>query len=255
MSSGGGASLVNPWSVVMFRTLQTIEPREGLRAGGVRKVARPAIGTPGRPIRSHARRRRRDPRPALDRAVPPRRNHLRLHAALRRQRRARLRPGDDDGRRRGHDLVDAPPALVPRQPVPLEHRAAFVRLRWNGRSSSSTWPPERCASSSILPATRKEEPRRDSTPGEQPQWMLRAGPQMGICPTAVRTSATTRCASWRAASTSSRSGSKTSPGYRNRHAYSVSGAASLSKGSSEGSCCRQASASSPMSCVRRKRWS
>jgi hypothetical protein len=28
MSSGDGAGLVNPWSVVMFRTLQTIEPKE-----------------------------------------------------------------------------------------------------------------------------------------------------------------------------------------------------------------------------------
>ena len=28
MSSGGGAGLVNPWSVVMFRTLQTVEPQK-----------------------------------------------------------------------------------------------------------------------------------------------------------------------------------------------------------------------------------
>ena len=30
-----------------------------------------------------------------------------------------------------------------------------ARRRWNGRSSTSTWRPERCAYSSILPATRR----------------------------------------------------------------------------------------------------
>ena len=34
---------INPWGVAMFRTLQTVEPRQRLRAGGVREVARPAV--------------------------------------------------------------------------------------------------------------------------------------------------------------------------------------------------------------------
>ena len=110
-----------PWSVAMFKTMQT-SSRSSVRAGGVRQVARPADRPPIGPHGPHPRRRGRDPGAALDRAVPLGRDHLRLHALLRRQRRAGARPGDDDGRGHGDDQRDAAPALVPRQPLSLRRR-------------------------------------------------------------------------------------------------------------------------------------
>ena len=61
---------------------------EGVRAGGVREVARPAVRSPDRPHRPNPRCRGGDPVPALDRAIHLGRDHLRLHALLRRQQRA-----------------------------------------------------------------------------------------------------------------------------------------------------------------------
>ena len=75
---------------------------DGDRAVCLRQVARPDIRAGRSASRSHPRRRRRDPDHALDRAVLHRGRDLRVHALLRRPRRARGRAGHVDriGRRR-----------------------------------------------------------------------------------------------------------------------------------------------------------
>ena len=60
-----------------------------LRAGGIREMARPALRPRERARRPYPRRRGGDPGAALDRAAAQRGDHLRVHAVLRRQRRAR----------------------------------------------------------------------------------------------------------------------------------------------------------------------
>ena len=120
MSSGDGAGLVNPWSVVMFRTLQTIEPRKASEQAAYGKwLDQQSERQVGRSDRTHG----------AEGVIPaPLWIVLFLLAGIifvfmllfADSAERALRPGDDDGRGRGHDLVDAPPALVPRQPVPLE---------------------------------------------------------------------------------------------------------------------------------------
>ena len=93
------------------------EAERSHRGGRVLEMARPELrahrGSPG----SKPRGAGRGPDPALDRALPDRRDHRRLHALLRRQRRAGEDTGATDRLRRLGGRGDAAPALVPRQPL------------------------------------------------------------------------------------------------------------------------------------------
>ena len=86
MRDGTQGDAINPWGVRMFRTLQTVQPETAVRAVRLRQVARPDVRAGGGTARPDPRRRRRDPGPALDRALLHRGRDLRLHAVLRRQR-------------------------------------------------------------------------------------------------------------------------------------------------------------------------
>src|SRR6186997_1078628 len=93
--------------------------RERRRAVRLRQVARPDLRARGGSPRPDPRRRRRDPDAALARAVLHLGSDLRVHALLRRQRRARADPGDADGVGDGGDLDDAAAARLPERPGPV----------------------------------------------------------------------------------------------------------------------------------------
>ena len=91
-------------------------------AGRLLEVVRPALGSRECARRPHPRGGGSDPAAALDRALPQCDRPVPVHAALRRQRRARVRAGLDDRRGRDRHHLDAVAALVPRQPVSLRRR-------------------------------------------------------------------------------------------------------------------------------------
>ena len=69
MRAGTQGDAINPWGVRMFRTLQTVRAEDGRGAVRLRQVARPDLRARGGASRPRPRRGRRDPDPALDRAV------------------------------------------------------------------------------------------------------------------------------------------------------------------------------------------
>ena len=139
MESGTLSDGYNPWSVAMFRTLKTVEPRSASEQAAYGKWL------DQRTDRESARADRTHgaegviPTPLWIVLFLSAGDHLRLHALLRRQRRAGGRAGDDDGQRRGRDHLDAAAALVPRQPVPRRSgRPAAVRDGAHRRASRRT---------------------------------------------------------------------------------------------------------------------
>ena len=124
MSDGKLGNIANPWALAMFKTLQTGRAQVRIGAGRLLEVVRPALGSRECARRSHARGGGSDPAAALDRALPQRDRSVPVHAALRRQRRARVRAGHDDRCRRDRHHLDPVAALVPRQPVSLGRRRA-----------------------------------------------------------------------------------------------------------------------------------
>ena len=110
---------------------RTVEPL-GLRADGVRKWL---------DQRSDREEARADRTHGAEGVIPlplwivlflaPR--HLRLHAVLRRQRRAQDRAGDDGGRRRGRHRLDVAPVAVPRPPLPV--RTGWPPTRGHGANN------------------------------------------------------------------------------------------------------------------------
>jgi hypothetical protein len=99
MEQGRSGETINPWEARLFKTLELAKPTSD-RAIGVRQVARPDL----RPRDGEARPASRSVWShsvlALGRAVPHRRNRLRVHAVLRGQRRAQRVAGD--AHRLGH---------------------------------------------------------------------------------------------------------------------------------------------------------
>ena len=98
------------------------EPSGRVRAVGVRQVARPDLRPGGGPARPDPRRRGHHPDLDLDRPLPDRGGRVRVHAVLRRQRRAGPLPGDAD--RLGHHGARRDAARHPRarQPLPAGGR-------------------------------------------------------------------------------------------------------------------------------------
>ena len=92
------------------------------------------------------------PPAALGRPLPRGRPHLRVHALLRRQRRAGARPGRPDRLGRGGDLGVARPGGVPRRPVPAR-RGRPEPTRWSGPSSCSRRTARWSATRARCPAT------------------------------------------------------------------------------------------------------
>ncbi len=95
--SGTEGDEVNPWGVELFRTFNSYEPKTPSEEAAYREVDRPDVGPRSRANRSHPRRRRRHPAPAVDRAAPHLRRGLRVHAVLRRLGRGRGHAGGLDG--------------------------------------------------------------------------------------------------------------------------------------------------------------
>src|SRR6188472_948597 len=93
----------------------------------LRQVARPDLDARGGPPRPGPRSRWRDPDAALDRPLLHLSRDLRLHAVLRRPRRARGDAGSADGRRRRGDHGHAPVAGIARSTVPLGCRRTETR--------------------------------------------------------------------------------------------------------------------------------
>ena len=88
MRAGTQGDALNPWGVRMFRTLQTVRPQTNTQQSAYDKWLDQTSVARGGASGPHPRRRRRDPGHPLDRAVLHRRGDLRLHALLRRPRRA-----------------------------------------------------------------------------------------------------------------------------------------------------------------------
>ena len=65
MEAGTLGDIVNPWGVATFRTPQDRGAEKGLRAGGVREMARPALRPRERARRPNPRRRGGDPGAAV----------------------------------------------------------------------------------------------------------------------------------------------------------------------------------------------
>ena len=186
MRAGTQGDAINPWGVKLFRTLADGAAARRDTAVRLRQVARPDVGARGSAPRSHPRRRRRDPDHALDRALLHRGRDLRVHALLRRPRRARGRPGRADRLGRlGDGRADAV-AERARRSVPRRCRraaagrdgalAADDRRRRSARSarrcssratrSGSRWPRDdrasasRHRSSSLRPCCSPSRPSR-----------------------------------------------------------------------------------------------
>ena len=115
--SGTEGDEVNPWGVELFRTFNSYEPKTPSEEAAYGKWIDQTSDREARANRSHPRRRRRDPAPAVDRAAPHLRRGLRVHAVLRRLGRGRGHAGGVDGL--GHDgpRVDAALDHVPGQPL------------------------------------------------------------------------------------------------------------------------------------------
>jgi hypothetical protein len=117
LESGTLGEALNPWAAATFRTMRTVEPRLASEQTAYDKwFDERSDRESARADRTHGAGGR-DSGSAVDRLVPQRRDHLCVHAALRRQRGTRVRAGNADGRGRRRDLLDAA-LVVPRQPVP-----------------------------------------------------------------------------------------------------------------------------------------
>ena len=127
MQAGTLGDTVNPWTLAMFRITKTVEPRSASEQAAYAKWL---------DQRTDRETARADRTHGAEGVIPLQLwivlllsavDHLRVHAVLRRQRRARRRAGDDDGRRGDRDHLDAAALVVPRPSLPL----------WPG------WPPAR----------------------------------------------------------------------------------------------------------------
>ena len=119
---------------------ETLERRagHGERAVRLRQVARPDLDARGGTAGPGPRRRGRDPVDALDRPLLHRRGDLRLHALLRRPRRARARPGDADGLGRLGDRGACCCSCMRSTTRSMRASAGSSRSRWSDRCVSST---------------------------------------------------------------------------------------------------------------------
>ena len=104
------------------------------RAGGLRQVARPAVGPRGSAQRPHPRRGRRDPDAAVARAVLHLRRDLRSIMLFFADSGERARrPGDADGHGGRGDHVDAAAARRARPTRSTRASAVCARSPWSGR--------------------------------------------------------------------------------------------------------------------------
>ena len=85
MEDGSLGEELNPWAGEMFRTLRTVEPRTSTEQSAFDTWLSQRAGPRGGPQPSRPRSRRRDPHAAVGGVVLHVRDHLHLHAVLRRQ--------------------------------------------------------------------------------------------------------------------------------------------------------------------------
>ena len=111
----------NPWAVALFRTLKATNPRSVIEQAAYDKwLDRTADREEARTDRIHGAVGV-IPGP-VGRPAVHHRGDLRLHAVLRRQRRARGHPGADDGLRYRRDRGNAAPDPISRRPLPRRYR-------------------------------------------------------------------------------------------------------------------------------------
>ena len=127
-----------PLGGALFRTLKVTNPRSATEQTRLRQMARPHGRARGGPLGPHPRRRGGHTGKSVGRAPVHYGRDLRLHAVLRRQRRARGHPGVVDGFRDRRDRGDVAADQVPRRPVPATASADCSRWRWSARRASST---------------------------------------------------------------------------------------------------------------------
>ena len=117
LEAGTEGDRFNPWGVAMFRTLQQVKPNGPTEEAAFSKwLDQSSERTAARQDRIHAAQGV-VPTPLWIVLFLTARDHRRLHALLRRQRRAGEDAGAADRLRRLGGRGDAAPALVPRQPL------------------------------------------------------------------------------------------------------------------------------------------
>ena len=138
---------LNPWAVALFRTLKGAEPVAASEQSAYDKWLDRTADREQARKRPDPRRRGRHPRAAVDRALLRRRPDLRLHAVLRRQRRARGGAGDADRLGGRGDLGDAGPGRRSSTARSSRTWRACARSRWSAPSScwrrSARWSATR----------------------------------------------------------------------------------------------------------------
>ena len=98
MRAGTQTAEANPWGLQLYRTLRTVEPRTAAEQAAYAKWLDQRLDRESARNDAPARGVGRDPGAAVARARRQRGDDRRLHAGLRRQRRARGGPGDVRGR-------------------------------------------------------------------------------------------------------------------------------------------------------------
>ena len=152
---------VSLWAVALFDTFHEYEPESASEQSAYDRWLDQTSYTRGGARRSHPRGCRHHPEPALGRALLHLRRHLRLHALLRRQRRAGEDAGPPDGLGRGSDhamllLLGSSTARS------TTVSAAFNPSPWSARSGTSTRRSRTSASSA--PSLRRRGRRPLSAP-------------------------------------------------------------------------------------------
>ena len=169
MERGTQGDAINPWAIALFRTLQTVEPRTASEQTAYDKWL------DQRADREAARNARIHgavgviPTPLWIVLLRDRRPDLRLHAVLRRQRRAGARPGHADGHRggRGHRRSC------------WSSRSSTTRSGRRRRACGPSPCSGRCACSTRSSGRSPMPPRSRATHGERPRADAVLRPQRG----------------------------------------------------------------------------